>query len=66
MPLGHGLQVHDFSLLFTWEGADPTLKPILLMSHLDVVPAPTKGPSYNWTYPPFSGTVADGWVHRVP
>ena len=30
--------ISDYSLLFTWEGADPSLKPILLMSHMDVVP----------------------------
>lgn len=30
--------VGDYSLLFTWSGSDPALKPILLMSHLDVVP----------------------------
>lgn len=53
------VQVNDFSLLFTWEGADPGLKPLLLMSHIDVVPAPT-GPSNNWTHPPFSGAVEDG------
>lgn len=48
-----------YSLLFTWQGAEPTLRPLLLMSHMDVVPAPTGG-AYNWTYPPFSGTVAEG------
>jgi len=31
------------------------------VAHLDVVPAP-EGGAYNWTYPPFSGTVADGFV----
>jgi len=31
--------VNDFSLLYTWEGKNPELKPILLAAHLDVVPA---------------------------
>lgn len=33
-------------------------KPLLLLSHLDVVPAPPAG----WTHDPFSGDVADGYV----
>jgi carboxypeptidase PM20D1 len=53
--------VNDFSLLYTWEGKDPSLKPIMLTSHLDVVPA-DESPEGGWTYPPFSGTVADGYV----
>ncbi len=31
-------QVGDFALLYTWKGADPSLKPIMLMAHQDVVP----------------------------
>lgn len=42
----------EFSLLYTWEGTDKTLKPIILMGHMDVVPA--KDVAY-WTHPPFSG-----------
>lgn len=34
-------------------------KPLLLLSHLDVVPAPTDG----WTRDPFAGDVADGYVY---
>jgi len=30
--------VADYSLLYRWQGSDRTLEPILLMSHLDVVP----------------------------
>jgi carboxypeptidase PM20D1 len=53
--------VNEFSLLYTWEGKDPSLKPIMLTSHLDVVPA-DESPEGGWTYPPFSGKVADGYV----
>jgi carboxypeptidase PM20D1 len=53
--------VNDYSLLYTWEGKDPSLKPIMLTSHLDVVPA-DESPEGGWTYPPFSGKVADGYV----
>ena len=53
--------INDYSLLFTWEGKNPDLKPIMLISHLDVVPADTSEES-GWKYPPFSGEVADGYV----
>jgi len=29
--------VGGFSLLYTWEGTDPTRRPFMLMSHIDVV-----------------------------
>ncbi len=53
--------VNDFSLLFTWEGSDPTLSPIMLMAHQDVVPV-IPGTEVDWDYPPFDGTIADGYV----
>ena len=53
--------VNDYSLLYTWEGKRPELKPIMLISHLDVVPADESADS-GWTYPPFSGEIADGYV----
>src|SRR5204863_679555 len=33
--------------------------PLLLLSHLDVVPAPPE----RWTHDPFGGDVADGWLY---
>ena len=39
-------------------GADPTLDPLLIHMHLDVVPAQAA----NWSVPPLSGEIADGWV----
>lgn len=42
----------EFSLLFTWEGKKPELKPVILMAHMDVVPA---GETDAWEKPPFSG-----------
>ena len=41
-----------FSLLYTWEGKDPSLKPVILTAHMDVVPA---GEVDSWSHPPFSG-----------
>ena len=29
----------SLSLLYTWEGKDPSLKPVILTAHMDVVPA---------------------------
>ena len=49
------------SLLIHIEGRDENLKPVLFMSHMDVVgvEAGTEG---DWTYPPFSGEVARGYI----
>ena len=33
--------------------------PLLLLSHLDVVPAPADG----WTHDPFAADIADGWLY---
>lgn len=42
------------SFLLRWKGSGSG-NPVMLMNHHDVVEAPG-----NWTYPPFSGTIADG------
>lgn len=44
----------DGSFLLRWKGSSDQ-EPVMLMNHHDVVEAPG-----NWTYPPFSGTIADG------
>ena len=51
--------VNKYSLVITWEGIDTSLRPLVLMSHQDVVPASTPEA---WTHGPFSGIVADGYV----
>ena len=53
--------VGTHSLLYTWRGTDSTLKPILLMGHLDVVPV-EPGTEGNWEQQPFSGRIADGFI----
>jgi len=50
--------INGYGLLYMWKGSDPQKKPILMLAHQDVVPAPEEG----WTYPPFSGTIADGYI----
>lgn len=53
--------VEDRTLLFRWAGTDPSIAPILLMSHIDVVPV-EEGTDQGWTHPPFAGDVADGFT----
>ncbi|MGE0312199.1 MAG: M20 family peptidase [Lautropia sp.] len=54
-------QVGGRSLLLTWQGSDPSLPPAMFMAHQDVVPI-APGTEAQWTYPPFDGVVADGFV----
>ena len=46
----------DGNLLFYWKGKSAS-RPLVLMSHQDVVPAEGE-----WVHPPFSGDIADGKV----
>jgi len=48
-------------LLYAWPGADPTLSPVVLMGHLDVVPV-QKDSEKSWSHPPFGGETAGGFV----
>ncbi|RKO93853.1 hypothetical protein BDK51DRAFT_51734 [Blyttiomyces helicus] len=48
--------VNVFGLLFTLEGTNPTLKPIILMAHTDTVPVAEETVS-EWAHPPFSGFI---------
>lgn len=49
------------TLLYTWLGKEPALKPALLLAHLDVVPV-EPGTESKWEQPPFSGAVAGGFI----
>ncbi|MBI4519103.1 MAG: M20 family peptidase [Deltaproteobacteria bacterium] len=53
--------VNGYSLLYTWEGSEPGRKPIILLSHLDVVPV-EPGTEAQWSYPPFAGRIAEGFI----
>lgn len=54
------LAVGGASLLFELEGSDPSLEPLLLTAHQDVVPA---DPDDGWDHHPFGGEIADGFIH---
>ena len=53
--------IDSAGLLFTWRGTDTTLRPLVLMGHMDVVPV-EPGTEKNWTHAPFSGDIAGGAV----
>jgi carboxypeptidase PM20D1 len=53
--------VNDYSLVYRLQGSDPSLEPVLYMGHMDVVPI-EEITLDQWTYPPFSGAVADGVI----
>jgi carboxypeptidase PM20D1 len=50
--------VKGFSLLYQWKGKDPSLAPVVLMAHMDVVPVE----STPWKHPAFGGEVVDGYI----
>lgn len=64
-PLTHArLQreiISEASLLYTWQGSDASLPPLLLTAHMDTVPVEA-GTEGKWRHAPFSGDIADGYV----
>lgn len=55
------LEVVGHSLLITLPGSDPSLRPVQLMAHQDVVPV-VPGTEGDWTHDAFSGFVDDTYV----
>ncbi len=53
--------VKGYTLLYTWKGKNPALKPIVLMAHQDVVPI-EEGTESLWTFDPFAGEIKDGFI----
>jgi carboxypeptidase PM20D1 len=64
-PLTHeklALQiVAGHSLLYKWQGSDPSLRPFVLMAHQDVVPIEDSSRSL-WTVDPFEGVVKENFI----
>lgn len=52
-------RIGELGLLYRWPGLRHD-DPIVLMAHFDVVPAHAAD---GWTFEPFEGRIADGWVH---
>jgi carboxypeptidase PM20D1 len=54
--------VSTHTLLYTWEGSDTSLKPVMYMGHMDVVPI-ERATEEQWIHPPFSGVIEDGLIY---
>ena len=54
-------RVSAHTLVFRWEGNDPSLPATVLMAHQDVVPVDA-GSESDWLHPPFGAEVEDGFV----
>lgn len=49
---------HGYGFLMRWPGRDPSLSPVVMMAHHDVVPVEGQ----DWQYPPFEAQVHDGQI----
>ncbi|MDX1696871.1 MAG: M20/M25/M40 family metallo-hydrolase [Thiohalobacterales bacterium] len=54
--------VNEHSLLLHWPGGDPSLAPILLTAHSDVVPV-EPGTENDWERPAFAGEIYEGRIY---
>lgn len=56
-------KVNKFGLVYTLQGSDPSLQPILLAGHQDVVPV-AAGTLHEWVHPPFDAfyNETDGYL----
>src|SRR5690606_9705171 len=64
-PRGHAqlerTAIGGHAAIYHWRGRDPAAPAVILTAHLDVVPV-EPGTEKDWTHPPFSGAVAEGFV----
>ena len=51
--------INKYSLVYRWKGSDPSLDPLLLLGHYDVVPVEA-GTEKEWSEAPFDGSIKDG------
>ncbi|MCB0490059.1 MAG: M20 family peptidase [Cyclobacteriaceae bacterium] len=54
-------KVKDYSLLYKWQGSNPSANPIVLMAHMDVVPV-EPGTESIWTVDPFAGEIKNDTI----
>ncbi|KUI69953.1 Carboxypeptidase S [Cytospora mali] len=52
-------KINTFGLLYTLPGSDPSLKPLVLTAHQDVVPV---ADASTWTHPPFDAYFDGTWL----
>lgn len=60
----HVTPVNTYNLVLHLEGSDPSLKPILLTAHQDVVPVNPETVN-EWKYPPYSGYYDGQYIKQV-
>jgi carboxypeptidase PM20D1 len=53
--------ISQYSLVYHWKGRDASLRPLLLLAHMDVVPVEASSLS-QWKVDPFAGIVKDGYI----
>jgi carboxypeptidase PM20D1 len=53
--------INGYSLLYTWEGTNANLEPVMVMAHQDVVSA-DPATLASWTHPPFAGHIDNGFI----
>ena len=51
----------EYTLLYKWQGSDPSLAPILLTGHYDVVPV-IPGTEEIWEQDPFAGAISNNRI----
>ena len=56
------IEVDAHTLVYAWPGSNRDLDPVVFLAHQDVVPV-EDDTLERWEYPPFSGTVSDGYVY---
>ena len=54
-------RIDEYGILMRWPGRNPSLAPIVMLAHHDVVP--TEG--QEWDYPPFAAEIHDGQIWDV-
>ncbi|HEY0418917.1 MAG TPA: ArgE/DapE family deacylase, partial [Acetobacteraceae bacterium] len=59
-PMVEADPAKSVQVVATHRAKDPTGRSLILQGHIDVVP---EGPADMWTYPPYSATIRDGWMH---
>ena len=55
-------KINTLALLVEIKGSDSALKPLMLASHMDVVPVENRTLD-RWTYPPFDGKYDGEFIH---
>ncbi|WPB86871.1 ArgE/DapE family deacylase [Sediminicoccus rosea] len=50
----------SFQVVASRRCASPTGRSLIIQGHIDVVP---EGPAEMWSFPPYGGTVKDGWLY---